>query len=142
LPKNRVFALVLLACAAGVALAQNTQVFTVRLTPMPLDVEIRDRITGSGTASAVLDGERLAVTGSFSGLQGPATAARLHSGLATGIRGPAVLELDVDAAAAGRFSGEWRLVREQLNALEDGRLYIQIHSESAPDGNLWGWLLP
>jgi hypothetical protein len=26
--------------------------------------------------------------------------------------------------------------------LLDGRVYLQIHSESVPDGNLWGWLLP
>jgi hypothetical protein len=22
-----------------------------------------------------------------------------------------------------------------------GRFYIQLHSEKAPEGNLWGWLL-
>ena len=26
--------------------------------------------------------------------------------------------------------------------LEKGRLYVQLHSEKAPDGNLWGWLTP
>jgi hypothetical protein len=26
--------------------------------------------------------------------------------------------------------------------LRQGRMYLQLHSESAPDGNLWGWLLP
>jgi len=26
--------------------------------------------------------------------------------------------------------------------LEKGRFYVQLHSEKAPDGNLWGWLLP
>ena len=30
----------------------------------------------------------------------------------------------------------------QIADLEKGRLYIQLHSEKAPDGNLWGWLLP
>ena len=33
------------------------------------------------------------------------------------------------------------LTPDQLQALLDGRLYIQIHSASAPEGNLWGWLL-
>ena len=29
-------------------------------------------------------------------------------------------------------------------ALRDGRLYVQVNSQKgpAPDGNLWGWLLP
>jgi hypothetical protein len=25
--------------------------------------------------------------------------------------------------------------------LRKGMVYVQIHSEGAPDGNLWGWLL-
>jgi hypothetical protein len=28
-----------------------------------------------------------------------------------------------------------------VEALKAGRFYIQLHSERAPDGNLWGWLL-
>jgi hypothetical protein len=53
-----------------------------------------------------------------------------------------VLELDVDRAVEGGFSGEWELSADQLRALDDGRMYIQIDSEIAPEGNLWGWLLP
>ena len=30
----------------------------------------------------------------------------------------------------------------QVTDLEKGRFYVQLHSEKAPDGNLWGWLLP
>jgi hypothetical protein len=131
-----------LICVACIAAAQDTETFAVRLSPMPLDAEIRTLITGSGSGTAVLEGRRLVVDGSFSGLQGPATVARLHAGLAMGIRGPAVLDLEVDSAVSGTFSGELRLEREHLEALRDRRLYIQIHSESAPDGNLWGWLLP
>jgi hypothetical protein len=26
--------------------------------------------------------------------------------------------------------------------LDKGRLYVQLQSEKAPDGNLWGWLMP
>ena len=51
-------------------------------------------------------------------------------------------ELVVDQAQAGDFSGEWELTTDQLQALHDGRLYIQVHSQIAPAGNLWGWLLP
>lgn len=124
------------------AAAQDRLTFEARLTPLPLDVQNRTEITGSGTGSAVLEGRRLRVSGRFEGMQGPATAAHLHLGPALGIRGGPVLDLDVDQAAAGRFSGEWELTAEQLRALDDGRLYIQIHSAVAPAGNLWGWLLP
>ena len=33
------------------------------------------------------------------------------------------------------------LTPEQLQALKKGQLYIQIASEKAPDGNLWGWFV-
>jgi len=33
------------------------------------------------------------------------------------------------------------LTPEQVQSLKKGQLYIQIYSEKAPDGNLWGWLL-
>ena len=27
-------------------------------------------------------------------------------------------------------------------ALRQGRVYVQVNSQKAPEGNLWGWLLP
>jgi hypothetical protein len=134
--------LIALCAVALTAGAQATRNFDARLAPLPVDVENRLQITGSGSASAVLDGRHLRVSGEFSGLKAPATVAHLHIGAARGVRGGPVLDLAVDKAVAGRFSGEWDLSDAQLGALNDGRLYVQIHSESAPEGNLWGWLLP
>jgi hypothetical protein len=138
---SRILVLIGLSACAVVAVAQSAQQYTARLTPLPLDVVNRVEITGSGSGHAMLEGRRLSVTGSFEGMQAPATVAHLHMGPALGIRGGPILDLTVDPAVAGRFSGSWELSAEQLAALEDGRLYIQIHSEIAPGGNLWGWLL-
>ena len=33
------------------------------------------------------------------------------------------------------------LTAEQIESLKKGRFYVQLSSEKAPDGNLWGWLL-
>jgi len=131
-----------LALVACLAIAQGTRNFEARLTPAPLDVQNRGEITGSGSGEATLAGNRLRVSGSFAGMKGPATVAHLHIGPALGIRGGRVLDLTVDKAVAGSFSGDFELTAEQLRALEEKRLYIQIHSEIAPGGNLWGWLLP
>jgi hypothetical protein len=136
---RRILLLIGLSACAVVA-AQSAQ-YTARLTPLPLDVVNRVEITGSGSGHAMLEGRRLSVAGSFEGMQAPATVAHLHMGPALGIRGGPILDLTVDPAVAGRFSGSWELSADQLAALEDGRLYIQIHSEIAPGGNLWGWLL-
>ena len=59
-----------------------------------------------------------------------------------GVRGPAISDLKVTPAAKGEISGEVQLTAEQVESLRKRRLYIQIHSSSAPEGNLWGWLVP
>ncbi len=121
-------------------LAQDNQ-FDARLSTVPIDARNRVQITGQGSASAVLDGSELTIAGSFGGLQGAASAAYLHESPVTGVRGPAILDIDVSGGVEGSISATLELTPEQVAALRDGRLYIQVHSEAAPDGNLWGWLL-
>jgi hypothetical protein len=108
---------------------------------VPIDEVNRGLVTGEGSASGSLDDETLIITGSFSGLRGPATVARLHESLDKGIRGAALYDLEIESATEGSLSGEIELTADQVELLLDGRLYIQIHSTSAPEGNLWGWLL-
>jgi len=100
------------------------------------------RITGSGSITAVLSGTTLSVAGSFSGLQSPATVAHIHVGERMGVRGPAVFDLTVTHATRGLINGSFSLTTSQTDGLARGLLYVQLHSEKAPDGNLWGWLLP
>jgi hypothetical protein len=59
-----------------------------------------------------------------------------------GVRGPAVAEFTVPQSPSGSFNAQFKLTPSQLDSLRLGRLYLQIHSVAAPDGNLWGWLLP
>jgi hypothetical protein len=106
-----------------------------------MDGGMRDAVAGSGSASAVLAGTRLTINGTFSGLRSPATAARLHRGLTTGVRGAPLAELTVSRAISGTVTGSLELTPEQVQSLQKGQLYIQISSEKAPDGNLWGWFL-
>ena len=138
---ERALFLSLFLCAALIVPAHAQKTFTARLTMMPIDEVNRGLVTGEGAASASLDDETLTITGSFTGLQGPATDARLHDSLDRGIRGPALYDLEVETVTEGAFSGEIELTPDQVELLLDGRLYIQIHSTSAPEGNLWGWLL-
>ena len=121
--------------------AQNAQTFKARLSPMPVDATNQAGTTGLGAVTAVLAGTKLSISGTFSGLQTPATIAQVHVG-PKGISGPAVLDLTVTKATSGTLQGELMLTSAQVEHLKRGRLYIQIHSEKAPDGNLRGWLLP
>ena len=120
--------------------AQDNQ-FDARLSTVPIDARNRVQITGQGSATAVLDGSELTVAGNYEGLQGAANAAYMHESPVTGVRGPAILDLEVSGGVEGSISATLELTPDQVAALRDGRLYIQVHSEAAPDGNLWGWLL-
>jgi len=142
-------AIVVFTCLATVATgalsAQGAKTYRARLSPVPIDASMQATISGVGSASAVLTGAKLVVTGSFEGLRSPATIAGIHKGPVRGVRGPDVFELRVLRGAgggtAGTFEGTFDLTPVQLADLEKGRLYVQVHSEKAPDGNLWGWLL-
>lgn len=132
------------AAAMGVALiwaAAPDEKFHTRLAPVAMDATMRSTVAGTGSATATLSGTKLAVNGTFQGLVSPATTAHLHLSRVAGVRGPAVLELTVTHATSGTISGSFDLTPEQLEALRKGRFYIQIHSEKAADGNLWGWLM-
>jgi hypothetical protein len=124
----------------GLATAQSGG-FQIRLTTVPIDPATQATVTGHGQAQATLDGRRLTIAGEFEGLQGAASEGRLHMGVALGTRGPAIHEIEVTRATQGSISATLQLSAREVDALRDGRLYIQIASESAPEGNLWGWLL-
>jgi hypothetical protein len=115
--------------------------FKTRLSPVAIDAALRAAVTGSGSVSAVLAGAKLSITGSFDGMQSPATLAQVRQGAATGVRGPAIGDLTVSHARGGDITGTLNLTAEQTESLRKGKLYIQVDSEKASDGNLWGWLL-
>src|SRR5690606_4668825 len=116
--------------------------FEARLSVVPIDLTMQKTVTGGGTVTTSLDGRTLVIDGTFKGLATPATAARLHRGASLGLRGPAIADLQIETATSGAIRGKLTLTAEQAEDLQKGRLYLQLHSEKAPDGNLWGWLLP
>jgi hypothetical protein len=131
--------------AAAALVAQQPKNFKARLSPVPIDIAMQANIAGAGSITGVLAGNKLTLNGTFEGLRGPATIAQLHKSPTRGMRGPVVAELTVAKGTeptAGTITGTIDLTALQLADLEKGRFYVQLHSEKAPDGNLWGWLLP
>jgi len=135
--KTLLTALVLIAQSA----APPATNFRGRLSPVPVESSNASKITGSGTVTATLDGSKLTIAGTFQGMKSPATIAQVHMG-ARGVRGPAEFDLSVDKSASGTVSGTITLTKIQIDTLRKGWYYVQIHAEQAPEGNLWGWLLP
>ena len=120
---------------------QAQEKYKVRLATVPMDGGMRNTVAGTGTATAVLAGAKLTVNGTFDGLLSPATTAAVHRGPAMGVRGSSFATLTVSKAPKGTLSGSIDLTPEQVQALKKGQLYIQLSSEKAPDGNLWGWFV-
>jgi CHRD domain-containing protein len=135
-------ALFLLVSASAAQNGQSAEVFKARLSPVPINISMMNTIAGSGSLTATLQGKQLTVQGTFEGLRSPATTVQIHRG-PKGIPGPAIANLDLTATKAvkGAVSGTLELTPDQIADLRAGRLYVQIQSERAPDGNLWGWLL-
>jgi hypothetical protein len=133
-------------CLAMLAVLSATPVladdYAQRLTAVAYDGAMRANVQGDGHVTATLDGRKLTVQGDFSALPSAATSAKLYSGPGIGVPGPALLDLQLTGQTDGTFQGSFTLNTAQLAALKRGHVYVQINSQKAPEGNLWGWLLP
>jgi alcohol dehydrogenase (cytochrome c) len=140
-----VLALLLGGTLGGPAVASSGRVsaqvgsFRARLSPLPVSGRTVRTITGLGQVRATLDGNRLTVTGTYQGMSSPATAAHLHFG-APGRPGPLAQPLEVTTSPEGEVTGTAELTDQQVDALQAQSLYVQIHSEDNPAGELRGWI--
>jgi hypothetical protein len=131
-----------LLLSLALAATQTPVTMRARLAPVPIDVAMQDTIAGLGTASATLSVATLTVDGTYRGLKSAATSVRVFESAKPGLRGPLVGEFASGGGTTGTFKGTVTLTRAQAAAFARGLLYVQLQSEKAPDGNLWGWLSP
>jgi hypothetical protein len=143
--ENIARAFLLGACFVGLlpgAGAADSSTFHVRLSPGPRLVGTRADHSGSGSVTATLQGNTLTLQGSFKGLLAVPTGAHLHMGSLPGVRGPLIADLTISADTSGTVSGTVQLNTQQLAAMRKGGLYVEIDSDKAPEGDLWGWIMP
>lgn len=119
------------------AYAQET--YRARLSPMPTTPQTVDTITGEGEVMFTLDGNTLSVTGRFSGMSSAATMAHIHNG-PMAQPGPVVSQLEVSKLPQGEITASLELSDELVAALKNRELYVQVHSEGNPPGELRGWI--
>jgi CHRD domain len=125
-----------------VAAAQADESFNFRLSPGPRLVGTRADSSGSGHLSAKLAGNMLSLDGTYAGLLGAPATAQLAMGSAPGVRGPKIANLTISQAVSGTISGNIKLGGKELAAFRKGGLYVEIDTANAPDGDLWGWVMP
>lgn len=136
LTASLICALVLTFSAGAVAQAET---FRARLSPMPTTPQTVTTITGEGEVILTLDGNTLTVSGNFTGMNSVATMAHVHNG-PPAQPGPVVHQLEVTKMPAGEISAVLELTDTQVTALRNNELYIQVHSETNPPGELRGWI--
>jgi hypothetical protein len=124
------------------AVAQSGTIYDTKLLAAAFDSTNRASVAGEGNAQAVLADHKLTISGNFQGLSSPAIKAQLFRGVAVGVPGQPILSLTVSPATSGTLSGAFDLTDEQMAALSCAKLYVQIDTQQAPTGALWGWLMP
>jgi CHRD domain len=122
------------------AIAADPEVFKARLSPLGVTNATVNTTTGVGSVTATLNGSQLTIDGSFEGLTGLATSANIRRG-PKGIPGPVIFDISIAKATSGKINATLALSAEQIADLRAGRLYLQIHSERAPEGSIRGWML-
>jgi hypothetical protein len=102
----------------------------------------------SGEVVATLTGNLLEVSGAFADLEADlmevsGSAAHIHRG-AVDEAGPVVFNLDVTSSdgRSGTLAGSFELTSEQMDLFEQGLLYVNLHSEVNPAGEIRGQLAP
>ena len=126
----------------GAAPAFAADNYQTDIGPTPKNGSQGANVQGRGTVLATLDNNQFVLHGEFAGLSSPATEAHLYMGNVMGGTGPAIGDLTTAQAKSGEISGSFTLTPDQVAALETGRLYVMLYSQSAPKGNLWGWFQP
>ena len=121
--------------------AQGARTYKTRLSPVPV-AAYNPNVVGTGTVTATVTGNKLVISGTYEGLASAATQARLMKSVKPGIRGDTLFDLRVTGGTSGTITGIIDLTNAQLQEIAAGRYYVQLHSEKAAEGNLWGWLQP
>lgn len=129
----------LIASLMLTSLAQAQEVYRARLSPMPTTPQTVNEILGEGEVILTLNGNTLTVEGEFSGMSSMATGAHLHNG-PPAQPGPVVHTLEIDQATGGSISATLELTDEQIAALRNNSLYVQVHSQNNAPGELRGWI--
>ena len=93
---------------------------------------------GTGTVDASLDTatRKLDWTGTWQNLTGPATAAHFHGPAAPGAS--AGVEVPWSKNPTSPFHGSATLTQQQMQELQAGKWYANVHTEKNPGGEIRG----
>ena len=97
--------------------------------------------TGTGELLGTLDtvSKTLTYTVTFQGLSGPAAAAHFHGPAAAGANAGVAIAIGKDVVSP--FTGKATLTDVQMNELETGKWYVNVHTDANKGGELRGQVM-
>ncbi len=140
----RGFAILLLTALFSIPVMAQTQ-FQARVSGSNEVPSVNSH--GTGMITVTLTGDHIKVTGHFSGLGSDYKASHIHFGNA-GSNGNPVFELkpiigkDKRSGTYTADKNTFEISQKEIKALQEGRMYINIHSQENVAGELRGQLLP
>jgi hypothetical protein len=126
------------ANATGVGGAGGTNLAVYNMTLSGSQEVPVNASTATGTVMVVLNktNGNVTVTGTFSGLSTPATAAHIHGPAAVGAPGPIIVPLTVTSSQSGTVTGSGTMDTTHMNDMLGGMTFVNIHSTMFPDGEI------
>jgi hypothetical protein len=125
------------ATLAGAALAETVQYKAVLRGSNEVP---RNGSPGTGSATVTLDTStrKIEYTVTFADLTSPATMAHIHGPAHPGNNAGVLVNLGANPTSP--LKGEAELTPEQVKQLQDGLLYVNVHTQLHPAGELRGQL--
>ncbi len=104
--------------------------------------KIPNNVPATGTATLELDTATKVAhyTVIYGGLSSPPIKVHLHGPKEEGMKAPAVLDEHSDHPTSPT-KGTVTLTDHQIDQLQAGQLYVNVHTQNYPDGEIRGWLL-
>lgn len=130
-------AIALILAAAGVS-AQQTQELTLKLSG---EAEVPPAKTSASGIGTIIIGPERAISGMITTNGMKPTMAHIHEG-AEGANGPIAIPLVRDPEGNWSIPDRTKLTEAQHEALMAGRLYVNVHSNEFPGGEVRAQLKP
>jgi len=135
-------ALVGLVCAGALALAAPSMaaVMTFKASLSAASEVPKNDSKGTGSVTVTYDdaSKKMTWKGSYKDLSGPATAAHFHGPAPVGKNAGVMIPITPNGP---EFEGSATLTDAQAKALEDGELYVNVHTAANKGGEIRGQLV-
>lgn len=130
---------ILIASACLLSVPAFAQKFTADLSGAQ-EVPPHSDATGTGTATIMLEGDKITYEVDYKGLSGPATAGHIHGPADSGAN--AGVEIPFKDVGTSPIKGTAPITAAQAADIKAGKTYVNLHTDKNKGGEIRGQLKP